>query len=244
MLFAGVAGHGDEDLVSGRLVRRGAVAGSLAAPPVWDPAAEAIYILRGGGVSRAGHSWAGLHLAIASGRWCGADVVIDPASEERDALWERRLVPFRGQPAHRPPGAQTAAGRTGRAGPGMAAASAAADRPAAVQLGRMITRVDHIGSTSVPGLPAKQLIDIQVVVSALALAGPVADAARRSGFVRAPGVWFGTDQRGVDHPEEVVVDADPGRSVNINGSAIKLSLPFESVYTFTPVGAASVPRPW
>jgi dephospho-CoA kinase len=83
-------------------------------------------------------------------------------------------------------------------------------------VGRMIMRVDHIGSTSLPGLPAKRLIDIQVVVSALALAGPVADAARRSGFARVPGVWFGTDQRGVDHPEEVVVDADPGRPVNIN----------------------------
>ena len=83
-------------------------------------------------------------------------------------------------------------------------------------VGGMIIRADHIGSTSVPGLPAKQLIDIQVLVQALALAGPVADAARRSGFVRVPGNWFGTDQRGAGHPEEVVVDADPGRPVNIN----------------------------
>jgi dephospho-CoA kinase len=42
------------------------------------------------------------------------------------------------------------------------------------------------------------------------------EAARRSGFVRVPGQWFGTDQQGVDHPEEVVVDADPSRPVNIN----------------------------
>lgn len=34
----------------------------------------------------------------------------------------------------------------------------------------MIIRVDHIGSTSVPGLPAKQLIDIQVVVADLSAA--------------------------------------------------------------------------
>ena len=39
---------------------------------------------------------------------------------------------------------------------------------------------------------------------------------RKHGFRLAPGVWFGTDQRGVDRPEEVVVDADPGRPVNIN----------------------------
>jgi GrpB protein len=68
----------------------------------------------------------------------------------------------------------------------------------------------------VPGLAAKQLIDIQVVVADLPEAAQVAEAARRSGFVRVPGRWFGTDQHGVDHPEEVVVDADPARPVNIN----------------------------
>lgn len=41
-------------------------------------------------------------------------------------------------------------------------------------------------------------------------------AARRSGFVRVPGQWFGPDQQGVDHLEEVVVDADPDRPVNIS----------------------------
>jgi dephospho-CoA kinase len=34
--------------------------------------------------------------------------------------------------------------------------------------------------------------------------------------VHVPGQWFGTDRHGVDHPEQVVVDADPGRPVNIN----------------------------
>jgi hypothetical protein len=34
--------------------------------------------------------------------------------------------------------------------------------------------------------------------------------------VHVPGEWFGTDQHGVDHREEVVVDADPRRPVNIN----------------------------
>jgi dephospho-CoA kinase len=83
-------------------------------------------------------------------------------------------------------------------------------------VGGQIIRVDHIGSTSVLGLPAKQLIDIQVVVSDLAAAGRVATAARRAGFVQVPGHWFGTDRHGIDYPEEVVVDADPGRPVNIN----------------------------
>jgi dephospho-CoA kinase len=214
MLFVGVAGHGHEDQISGRLIARGAVAGDSAAPPVWDPAAEAIYLLRSGGAGRAGHSWPGLHLAIATGGGCDADAVIDPGTEALDALWERRLVPFETNL------------RTGRRAPRRQRVVLADPDPTWPQqarrlmqrllfsVGGMIIRADHIGSTSVPGLPAKQLIDIQVVVEALAR--PVADAARRSGFVRVPGTWSGTDQRGVDHPEEVVVDADPGRPVNIN----------------------------
>jgi dephospho-CoA kinase len=216
VLFVGVAGHGNEDQISGRLIQRGAVAGDIAAPPVWDPAAEAIYILRSGGVSRAGRSWPGLHLAIATDGGRDADVVIDPGTEAPDALWERRLVPFEANL------------RTGRRAPRRQHAVLTHPDPTWPQqaqrlmerllfsIGGMIIRADHIGSTSVPGLPAKQLIDIQVLVQALALARPVADAARRSGFVRVPGNWFGTDQRGTGHPEEVIVDADPGRPVNIN----------------------------
>ncbi len=34
-------------------------------------------------------------------------------------------------------------------------------------LGNLALRIDHIGSTSVPGLPAKDIIDLQITVSAL-----------------------------------------------------------------------------
>src|SRR5512143_2237404 len=34
-------------------------------------------------------------------------------------------------------------------------------------LGELALRIDHIGSTSVPGLPAKDVIDIQITVAAL-----------------------------------------------------------------------------
>lgn len=34
-------------------------------------------------------------------------------------------------------------------------------------LGALALRVDHIGSTSVPGLPAKDVIDVQLTVAAL-----------------------------------------------------------------------------
>jgi dephospho-CoA kinase len=83
-------------------------------------------------------------------------------------------------------------------------------------VGHLAVRIDHIGSTSVPDLPAKDLVDIQVVVTDLDVAREAADQARRAGFVRAPGEWSGMDRLGVEHPEEVAVDADPGRPTNVN----------------------------
>jgi dephospho-CoA kinase len=77
-------------------------------------------------------------------------------------------------------------------------------------------RIDHIGSTSVPGLPAKALIDIQVVAPSLAVADAVAQRARDAGFVRVPGRRSGPDRSGTQFDEIVLVDADAGRPVNVN----------------------------
>jgi GrpB-like predicted nucleotidyltransferase (UPF0157 family) len=46
-------------------------------------------------------------------------------------------------------------------------------------LGPAALRIDHIGSTAVPGLPAKNVIDIQVAVSELCAADALADAGFR-----------------------------------------------------------------
>jgi GrpB-like predicted nucleotidyltransferase (UPF0157 family) len=53
-------------------------------------------------------------------------------------------------------------------------------------LGAQALRVDHIGSTSVPGLSAKDVIDIQVSVREFAPA--ISDALLAAGFVRYPDV--------------------------------------------------------
>ncbi len=79
-----------------------------------------------------------------------------------------------------------------------------------------VLRIDHIGSTSVDGLAAKDLIDIQVMVGTDAAASSVAEAATGAGFVHVTGQWHGKDRNGDLHPEQVCVDADPGRPVNIN----------------------------
>ena len=78
-----------------------------------------------------------------------------------------------------------------------------------------VLRIDHIGSTSVDGLAAKNLIDIQVVVRNDDAALSVAESATAAGFVHVAGQWYGKDRNGGLHPEQVCVDADPGRPVNI-----------------------------
>ncbi len=79
-----------------------------------------------------------------------------------------------------------------------------------------VVRIDHIGSTSVDGLAAKDLIDIQVTVRRDDDAPLVAEAATGAGFVHVAGQWQGRDRNGDLHPEQVCVDADPGRPVNVN----------------------------
>jgi len=54
-------------------------------------------------------------------------------------------------------------------------------------LGDLALRIDHIGSTSVPGLPAKDVIDIQVTVAALD--DGLISSMTSLGYSLAEGVW-------------------------------------------------------
>ena len=49
-------------------------------------------------------------------------------------------------------------------------------------LGDLALRIDHIGSTAVPGLAAKDIIDIQVTVQRIVPAAPIADALASVGY--------------------------------------------------------------
>jgi GrpB-like predicted nucleotidyltransferase (UPF0157 family) len=48
-------------------------------------------------------------------------------------------------------------------------------------LGALALRIDHVGSTSVPGLGAKDVIDIQVTVASLSLHKPLVEAFVKAG---------------------------------------------------------------
>ena len=54
-------------------------------------------------------------------------------------------------------------------------------------LGTLAVRIEHIGSTSVPGLPAKNVIDVQVSVASLELPAGVGDRLAREGFTLLAG---------------------------------------------------------
>jgi dephospho-CoA kinase len=92
-------------------------------------------------------------------------------------------------------------------------------------------RVDHVGSTAVPGLPARDVIDIQLTVDTLADADLIADALAEAGFPRAEGVRYDAsapDAPEADAPEPEAPDApepepkrlhasaDPGRVVHLH----------------------------
>jgi len=61
-----------------------------------------------------------------------------------------------------------------------AAEFARIDRRLSRVLGSRALRIDHIGSTSVPGLAAKDVIDVQVTVARLEDADPLAEAGFRA----------------------------------------------------------------
>ena len=54
-------------------------------------------------------------------------------------------------------------------------------------LGDLALRIDHIGSTSVPGLAAKDIIDVQITVAGLD--PQVLALLTALGYTRAPGIW-------------------------------------------------------
>lgn len=86
------------------------------------------------------------------------------------------------------------------------------------QLRRMIPAADafdHIGSTAVPGLPAKDCLDAMVRVQSVV----DIDLSRlaEAGYRERPEAWNRTEKLGVDsYPKKVFAPPVGGRSVNIH----------------------------
>ncbi|MGB3827762.1 MAG: dephospho-CoA kinase [Ornithinimicrobium sp.] len=160
-------------------------------------------------------------------RRAAADVWLDnrenlPALiEATDALWDERLVPFEHNVRHRIPA---------RGSPRLPIRESDPTWPAQAEriiarlrraLGEVAVAIEHVGSTAVAGMPAKDEIDLQVAVRALAdLDGEqIQHDAAAAGFIALPGpAWDRAHERGPDEvtPKRFLAGADPQRVVHIH----------------------------
>jgi dephospho-CoA kinase len=136
-----------------------------------------------------------------------------------DTLWHERLVPFEenvrhGRRSHRP--------ETLELVPSDPVWAAQAQRLLArlrLAFGDVLLTADHVGSTSLPGLLAKDVIDLQVGVRSLDDADGETVRARldAAGFPRADGVYADFD-RGSEGtwPKRMHGNADPARVAHIH----------------------------
>ncbi|GGG11474.1 dephospho-CoA kinase [Rhodococcoides trifolii] len=158
-----------------------------------------------------------------------ADVWLDNSGSESDlrdaarTLWTERLIPF---------SENVRAGRAARPLPRLvdwnenwvADAQRVVARLSAA-CGDAVTRIDHIGSTAVTGMPAKDVIDVQVSVRDLGAADRLREPLQNIGFPRiehittddpkSSGVVPGEADPGL-WQKRIHGSADPGRPVNVH----------------------------
>lgn len=133
------------------------------------------------------------------------------------ALWRDRLVPFEVNTR-----LQRRADRGGVVVREPRPDWAATARRLAARVSRAAggARVDHIGSTAIPGMPAKDVIDLQLTVPDLTTADAVAPALAAAGYPRVDGIESDTPHPADDDPNYWVKryhsNADPGQSLNLH----------------------------
>ncbi|MCF6390244.1 dephospho-CoA kinase [Mycobacterium sp. MBM] len=151
-----------------------------------------------------------------------ADVWLDNSGsagalvEQARALWHERIVPF----AH-----NLRIQRPARGEPAVVPSDPSWGDQARRILARLHTmcghravRIDHIGSTAVPGLDAKDVIDVQVTVASLDVADELAEGLLAAGYPRVTGAAADTP-----HSADTALwrkrfhaSADPGRPTHVH----------------------------
>lgn len=164
-----------------------------------------------------------------------ADAVLDNSGslqhvlDQLDRLWDGRLVPFAaniaaGIRAPRNGGPVLAPHRTAWAEQAQRLmdriSAALQDARGEVPDGPELFSLEHIGSTAVPGMDAKDVIDLQLAVPDLAAADAVAHVLSAAGFPVVPGITSDTPKASLpdagDWGKRVHANADPGRPVNLH----------------------------
>ncbi|HEY8473621.1 MAG TPA: dephospho-CoA kinase [Natronosporangium sp.] len=159
-------------------------------------------------------------------RRAAADVVLDnDGSREAlhaavDALWRQRLLPFERQLRLRRPSprGQLQPVPYDPSWPAQAERLAARLRHA---LGERAPRIDHIGPTAVPGLPARDVLDLQLTVESLAAADELAEPLAEAGFPAVAGADRDEPVPALDPDpagwgKRLHANADPGRPAELH----------------------------
>jgi len=151
--------------------------------------------------------------------WLDNTGALEGLQRQVDRLWRDRLVPFEQGVRSR---TASAPGRdlvVADPDPTWAATGDRLARRVERAVGDAALRVDHIGPTSVPGLVARDVIDLQLVVADLAVADAVADRLGAAGFPRREGGWADTPKPGEPPSGGDTLlhgSADPGRAVHLH----------------------------
>ena len=151
-----------------------------------------------------------------------ADVWLDNSGTEGDLvervrdLWFQRILPFShnlaiGRPAPDPD-------RLVPADPDWVDQAGRIAARLRTACGHRALRVDHIGSTAVPGLDARDIIDMQVTVASLDLADELAGDLLRAGYPRVASIIADAVLGGSEsvHPKRFHASADPGRPTHVH----------------------------
>jgi len=159
-------------------------------------------------------------------RRAAADVWLDNTGSPADLLtrvddlWDRRIAPYSDNLRARRRVLRPATLALALPDPSWRQQGARLSARVARAAGDLGKGVEHVGSTAVPGLLAKDVIDLQLGVDSLDDADSAAEALADAGFPRADGEWF-------DNPKAPDLDpaawvkrfhgsADPGRVVNLH----------------------------
>lgn len=150
--------------------------------------------------------------------WLDNNGTLEHLEAEVRRLWAQRLEPFNENLIHgiraRRPDALTLSEPKDEWSAEAARLIARIERA----LGERAVTVDHIGSTAVPDLVAKDVIDLQIGVRSLADADEpgFVEALRRSGFPRVEGNNRDNGKDGAEWPKRFHGSADPGRVVHVH----------------------------
>ncbi len=156
-------------------------------------------------------------------RRAAADVWLDNSGAPEDleaavdTLWADRLVPFEENMRLRRT-VRVGAARLVEADPDWAAQGTRIAARVAAAAGERGRGVVHVGSTSVPGLPAKDVIDLQLGVASLDDADALDDALTAAGFPGRPDIDRDNPKPpgSGPWPKRYRGFADPGRPVHLH----------------------------